>query len=543
MIVAEIHQPSGLSRLGPVFIYGTGAAGRWMKAACDESEGTTVEGFLDTFQSGTCEGLPVLHPQALRQRPADGFTVVIASMYAQEILQVLVENGIRNAVNAYPCFTHAKLRTVSDIEQVSRQLVEFLIRERPGRRIAVFGHRQSAMETVAGLQASEAASRLVAHYDDEHIAIDPLNRRRDRAYGDYAAGRAFDCAVLVMPQAPCRDTIRYLVDVCGLPVELLVPTNVTDGATLERDERYPLVGTVPRNAERALSSPMVLVVPPCAGTHRLMPPMQAILQHYGWLERSYMSLIQNTYYLSRYRAPAPVPPFERLDELHTQIAKDAAETVHAFARLLNHWEFMWVHDAGLDLTRFADIGGPVVVLMRDPRDIINSYYFRYFKDSPETREQNFLTLLDGVTFMGTPKYHFRWPSAKYWTDSYLDVLGRENYYILRFEDLHNDPVRTYRRLLTDLGLDRDPITPMSDAKLRDCIKLGTFEHQTGGRASRGEDRREIVLLPNGIETSCRKGVTGDWRNNFTPRVVERFKELTGDALVRLGYEADADWHL
>lgn len=282
MTVFEFHRLSEFSRLGPVFIYGTGAAGRWMKAALENSDGTTVEGFLDTFQSGICEGLPVLQPQALRQRPADSFTVIIASMYVQEITQVLAENGIRDAINAYPYFTMVKVRAelqeVFDVEQTCRQMVEFLLHRRQGRRIAVFGHRQSATELVVALQSSEAAPLLVAHYDDEHLTPGLLNRRRDWVYDDYATGRTFDCALLVMPRTLCRDTIRHLIDVCRLPVEILVPADVADGAPLEQDESYPLVGKVPRG-ESALAAPMVLIVPPCAGTHRFMPPMRAILQH------------------------------------------------------------------------------------------------------------------------------------------------------------------------------------------------------------------------------------------------------------------------
>ncbi|MDJ0839983.1 MAG: sulfotransferase [Acidobacteriota bacterium] len=41
----------------------------------------------------------------------------------------------------------------------------------------------------------------------------------------------------------------------------------------------------------------------------------------------------------------------------------------------------------------------------------------------------------------------------------------------------------------------------------------------------------------------RKGVSGDWRNHFTQRDVDHFKALTGDLLVRLGYEEDGNWRL
>lgn len=39
----------------------------------------------------------------------------------------------------------------------------------------------------------------------------------------------------------------------------------------------------------------------------------------------------------------------------------------------------------------------------------------------------------------------------------------------------------------------------------------------------------------------RSGKTGDWREHFTEEHKELFKDVTGDLLVRLGYEKDNDW--
>lgn len=45
----------------------------------------------------------------------------------------------------------------------------------------------------------------------------------------------------------------------------------------------------------------------------------------------------------------------------------------------------------------------------------------------------------------------------------------------------------------------------------------------------------------GAESFFRKGIVGDWKNHFTPKDVHQFKELTGDLLIRLGYETEGDW--
>jgi len=36
-------------------------------------------------------------------------------------------------------------------------------------------------------------------------------------------------------------------------------------------------------------------------------------------------------------------------------------------------------------------------------------------------------------------------------------------------------------------------------------------------------------------------VAGDWRNYFTARDKEIYKEEAGELLIRLGYERDLDW--
>ncbi len=39
----------------------------------------------------------------------------------------------------------------------------------------------------------------------------------------------------------------------------------------------------------------------------------------------------------------------------------------------------------------------------------------------------------------------------------------------------------------------------------------------------------------------RKGKIGGWRESFTDEHKHLFKEIAGDLLIRLGYEADFDW--
>ncbi len=59
-----------------------------------------------------------------------------------------------------------------------------------------------------------------------------------------------------------------------------------------------------------------------------------------------------------------------------------------------------------------------------------------------------------------------------------------------------------------------------------------FERSSGGR-------------PTGTAApgqKYRKGIAGDWRNYFTPRVAAAFQERYGALLLARGYETDSNWH-
>lgn len=61
----------------------------------------------------------------------------------------------------------------------------------------------------------------------------------------------------------------------------------------------------------------------------------------------------------------------------------------------------------------------------------------------------------------------------------------------------------------------------------------------------GLSETEIANIASSIystkASTFRKGKIGTWRNSFTDEHVALFKELTGDLLVRLGYEQSSDW--
>ncbi len=117
-----------------------------------------------------------------------------------------------------------------------------------------------------------------------------------------------------------------------------------------------------------------------------------------------------------------------------------------------------------------------------------------------------------------------WASSVGGTVEKAALLG-DNYHEVRYEELLANPVDETRRLLGFLGADA------GEEAARRCVEAASFEQLSGGRAQGEEDSSSFY----------RKGVAGDWKNNFTEEDKEVFKREAGETLIRLGYEKDLDW--
>ena len=90
-----------------------------------------------------------------------------------------------------------------------------------------------------------------------------------------------------------------------------------------------------------------------------------------------------------------------------------------------------------------------------------------------------------------------------------DTLFRQEYFELRYEDLHVDPETVLRNTLSFLGASAQ--TEVVQA----CVKTGSFQNQSG--------RNPGELAPLSY---FRRGIVGDWRNFLTPPDLEILNKLT-----------------
>jgi len=173
----------------------------------------------------------------------------------------------------------------------------------------------------------------------------------------------------------------------------------------------------------------------------------------------------------------------------------------------------------------------ILHVRRDPRDVLVSLYFA-MKHShvpmgilPVWRERLLaLSEAEGMLALVSAHETFMTPWIAI-LESYLGKGEEDCCLAVEFVDLVSRPHPYLRRYLEWAGF------PVDLVWLRDTLDTRTFAHLSGGRSPGQED----------VSHHFRKGVAGDWRRRFTPLVKNRFRELHGEALVRLGYERSLDW--
>ena len=163
-------------------------------------------------------------------------------------------------------------------------------------------------------------------------------------------------------------------------------------------------------------------------------------------------------------------------------------------------------------------------IFRDPRDVVVSHVF--YVTSMEARHvhhEYYQSLPDfnarlNVSIMGRLDAGIEFPNIADRFAPYLGWLDRDEVLSIHFEDLIHDRAAALHRVLDHL-LDHVPL------RMQRQLILGFLESSIDPRRS----------------PTFRSGKTGEWREHFTERHKEMFKDIAGDLLVRLGYEKSKDW--
>jgi len=175
-----------------------------------------------------------------------------------------------------------------------------------------------------------------------------------------------------------------------------------------------------------------------------------------------------------------------------------------------------------------------IFVYRDPRDFIVSQVFyateihkghgmhRYYTEVLHNMKERINAAIQGVgeedasgeDWEGSPLSDVL---TKY--EKYIGWLQQPDMLCLRFEELILEREAALGRLLDYLS--RRGFTPqVSRQEAVETLKRAIMPRKSG---------------------TFRKGSPGNWREHFTDANKALFKQVTGDLLVRLGYERDEDW--
>jgi hypothetical protein len=164
-------------------------------------------------------------------------------------------------------------------------------------------------------------------------------------------------------------------------------------------------------------------------------------------------------------------------------------------------------------------------IYRDPRDLLVSQVFfatdmheehgmhDYYKSLPD-----FGARLK-VAITGIDQNGLHMVSVKQRYDGVFQWLEQKHVLCIRFEDLINNREGTLNAMLTEV-------------------------EKTGYQLPTPREKALSILvaaIQPGKSHTFRSGKTGGWREHFTDEHKQLFKDVAGDLLVRLGYEANNSW--
>ena len=171
-----------------------------------------------------------------------------------------------------------------------------------------------------------------------------------------------------------------------------------------------------------------------------------------------------------------------------------------------------------------------ILLLRDPRDVVVSYasfvkrepwhYFhKYYNEILKSDEERITATIRGFGRSTTVDYPL--VSIGELCEGFIAWLEDPHTLVVRFEDI---------------------IGPRgggdSDRQLAEIKRLGDFVERS---LSEEQAKRISEEMYGGGGLTFRKGLSGDWQNQFTECHRQLFKETTGDLLIKLGYEKDMRW--
>ncbi len=174
-----------------------------------------------------------------------------------------------------------------------------------------------------------------------------------------------------------------------------------------------------------------------------------------------------------------------------------------------------------------------IIVLRDPRDVLNSFYFfeNYYVDNNRTLSkirgdindsdtkniEKYLPFKIEKPQESTPQFSY----SKFW-DFYKND---KSILFVKYEDMVADTYKELKRVLKFIGYSN-----IGEEKIKQIIDNNNI------KKLRSKERTTDVK-----SRFFRKGIVGDWKNNFSEQSINYFKLEYGKLLEDMGYEKNQEW--
>lgn len=221
---------------------------------------------------------------------------------------------------------------------------------------------------------------------------------------------------------------------------------------------------------------------------------------------------------------------EHTHGINREMLNSAPKNRYSFIKLHTHYEEKYINV--LDEFKLRP-----TILIRDLRDMLISRYYHVMADPNHWQygkinslpfEEGFEKSLFGISHednMDVINYYTFWISGWF---NYLEA-NQDKCYLMRFEDMKKDLFLEYKNFLSYYNIS------FSDSFINQMLERQKTRHVDQKNLSKN------LNLPGRLQTTFRKGISGEWKNLFSKSHKDIFKDITGDLLIKLGYEKDLGW--
>jgi len=225
------------------------------------------------------------------------------------------------------------------------------------------------------------------------------------------------------------------------------------------------------------------------------------------------------------------------------VSNDPINAIDNVNRTGNSFQIIKDHYSRYSKPEYIAANSHIAYIVRDFRDVIVSGFFHTHRGLDEAR-----FLLAGGSFIGKLYFDFemnlmidRWGgnsvarcknSVKHFVFFKPNKIGNRsdhvnfwfgfgNVVVIKYEDLLKDPGGVIQNIVTQFDID------CSGDAVRKAVERQSFQ----ARKKIFQKRHDIIN-----EKFLRKGVSGDWVNFLSPKILKRVEEKHGKIMRKLGYD-------